>query len=99
MNTHSLQREKVDNSPVTKDFTCYLGTPQCQSELRHRVVTFNDNHGHEIRVTTNLRHLSAEQIADIYKARWGIEVFFRWMKQNLNIPILYGFYSKDESND
>lgn len=35
-------------------------------------------------------HLSAEQIADAYKARWGIEVFFRWIKQNLNVPILFG---------
>jgi hypothetical protein len=90
VNAHSLQREQAVNSPVIKDITCYLGTPQCQSELRHRVVTFNDNHGNEIRVTTNLRHLSAEQIADIYKARWGIEVFFRWMKQNLNVPVLLG---------
>lgn len=37
-----------------------------------------------------LMHLSAEQIADSYKARWGIEVFFRWIKQNLNVPILFG---------
>ncbi|MFC6652702.1 transposase [Paenibacillus rhizoplanae] len=26
----------------------------------------------------------------MYKARWGIEVFFRWIKQNLNVPILFG---------
>lgn len=70
--------------------TCYLGTPQCQSELRHRVVVFTDNKGNEIRVATNLMHLSTEQIADAYKARWGIEVFFRWIKQNLNVPILFG---------
>jgi IS4 transposase len=34
--------------------------------------------------------VSAEQIADMYKARWGIEVFFRWIKQNLNVPVLFG---------
>jgi hypothetical protein len=90
VNAHSLNREKVALSPVTRDITCYLGTPQCQSELRHRVVIFNDNHGNEIRVATNLRHLSAEQVADMYKARWGIEVFFRWVKQNLNVPVLFG---------
>jgi IS4 transposase len=86
----SLKREKVDNSNVTKDITCYLGTPQSQSEIRHRVVIFQDDHGNEIRVATNLMHLSAEQIAKMYKARWGIEVFFRWIKQNLNVPILFG---------
>ncbi|SCW69417.1 Transposase DDE domain-containing protein, partial [Paenibacillus tianmuensis] len=31
-----------------------------------------------------------EQIAEMYKARWGIEVFFRWIKQNLNVPVLFG---------
>ncbi|MBD2866545.1 transposase [Paenibacillus oceani] len=70
--------------------TCYLGTPQSQSQLRHRVVIFKDDYGHEIRVATNLKHLSADQIADMYKARWGIEVFFRWIKQNLNVPVLLG---------
>lgn len=34
--------------------------------------------------------VSAEQIALIYKARWQIEVFFRWIKQHLNIPTLFG---------
>ena len=87
---HSLKREKVPNSNVTKDITCYLGTPQCQSELRHRVVIFKDNNGNEIRVATNLMQISAEQIAEMYKARWGIEVFFRWIKQNVNVPVLFG---------
>ncbi|MCU6708093.1 transposase [Paenibacillus sp. J5C_2022] len=70
--------------------TCYLGTPQSQSQLRHRVVIFKDDYGHEIRVATNLKHPSADQIADMYKARWGIKVFFRWIKQNLNVPVLFG---------
>lgn len=86
----SLARMKTKTSNIIRDITCCLGTPQCQSELRHRVVVFMDNHSNEIRVATNVTHLSAEQIADIYKARWGIEVFFRWIKQNLNVPILFG---------
>ncbi|WP_243292931.1 transposase, partial [Bacillus sp. FJAT-47783] len=28
--------------------------------------------------------------ADMYKARWSIEVFFRWVKQHLNVPVLFG---------
>lgn len=87
---YSLKGVKVVDSNVSRDITCYLGTPQSQSQLRHRVVIFMDNCGNEIRVVTNLKHLSAEQIADIYKARWGIEIFFRWIKQNLNVPVLFG---------
>jgi len=34
--------------------------------------------------------LSARTIADIYKARWDIELFFKWIKQNLEIKKFYG---------
>ena len=33
---------------------------------------------------------SAESIAEIYKSRWEIEVFFKWIKQNLNIKRVFG---------
>lgn len=33
--------------------------------------------------------VSAEVIANIYKERWKIESFFRWIKQNLNVPVLF----------
>jgi len=26
----------------------------------------------------------------MYKSRWAIESFFRWIKQNLNVPVLFG---------
>lgn len=90
VNPRSLQRQAVEGSNVTRDITCRLGTEQCRSEKRHRVVFFQDGYGNEIRVVTNLFHVSAEQIAAIYKARWGIEVFFRWIKQHLNVPTLFG---------
>lgn len=86
----SLQRQIVEGSNVIRDITCRLGTEQCRSEKRHRVVFFHDDDGNEIRVVTNLLHVSAEQIAAMYKARWNIEVFFRWIKQHLNIPTLFG---------
>ncbi|NHN32814.1 transposase [Paenibacillus agricola] len=37
-----------------------------------------------------MMQVTAEQIAQMYKARWQIEVFFRWIKQHLNIPTLFG---------
>ena len=35
-------------------------------------------------ITNNFK-LSAKTIADIYKARWDVELFFKWIKQNLKI--------------
>src|SRR5690606_9241016 len=55
-----------------------------------RVVTFLDSKGNFIRVATNLVFLSAETIAAIYKERWQIELFFRWIKQHLNVKRLFG---------
>ncbi|UQZ83949.1 Transposase DDE domain protein [Paenibacillus konkukensis] len=78
------------DSQIVRDFTCQLGTPQCRSKQRHRVVIFRDFEGREIRIVTDLLGVTAEQIALIYKARWQIEVFFRWIKQHVNVPTLFG---------
>ncbi|MGM7637491.1 IS4 family transposase, partial [Bacillus sp. Hm123] len=86
----SLQRLPQEGSNVTQDRTCLLGSVQSRSEKRHRVVFFKDDEGREVRAVTSLRHVSAEEIANMYKARWGIETFFRWIKQNLNVPVLFG---------
>ncbi|CAG7653460.1 IS4 family transposase IS5377 [Paenibacillus solanacearum] len=86
----ALRRQSPMELPVIRDITCQLGTPQCRSKKRHRVVIFQDFEGREIRVVTDLMHVTAEQIAQIYKARWQIEVFFRWIKQHMNLTTLFG---------
>jgi IS4 transposase len=40
-------------------------------------------------ITNNFK-FSAKTIADIYKERWPIEIFFRWIKQNLKIKSFIG---------
>ncbi|MCP3763641.1 IS4 family transposase [Domibacillus sp. A3M-37] len=86
----SLQRLPEKESNVTRDIICRLGTIQSRSEKWHRVVFFRDHENREIRVVTSLRNVAAEVVADMYKARWAIESFFRWIKQNLNVPVLFG---------
>ncbi|WP_277059035.1 transposase, partial [Trichlorobacter lovleyi] len=39
---------------------------------------------------TNNFDLPAKTIADIYKQRWQIELFFKWLKQHLRIKAFYG---------
>ncbi|MGW9530995.1 transposase [Paenibacillus terrae] len=51
---------------------------------------FQEFRGWEIRVVTDFMQLTEEQIAQMYKARWQIEVFFRWIKQHLIISTLFG---------
>lgn len=46
--------------------------------------------GKRLRIVTNDLETSAEAIADLYKTRWQIELFFKWVKQNLKIRRFLG---------
>ena len=87
---HSLSRIHLPDSNVLGDVTCQVGTKQSRTIHRFRVVTFCDHEGHSIRVVTNVMGVTAEEIAEMYKARWAIESFFHWIKGYLNLPILFG---------
>ncbi len=43
-----------------------------------------------LRILSNDLDASAEEIADLYKRRWAIELFFRWIKQTLKITRFLG---------
>jgi len=56
-----------------------------------RLVTYYDAEKKErFRYFTNIFHLSAWTITQIYKARWEIELFFKWIKQHLKIKTFLG---------
>lgn len=46
--------------------------------------------GNALRIVTNDLDAPAQQIADLYKRRWQIELFFRWVKQTLKIKHFLG---------
>jgi hypothetical protein len=55
-----------------------------------REVTVRISTGKVLRLFTNDLTSSAEAIADLYKERWQIELFFKWIKQNLKIARFMG---------
>jgi len=58
---------------------------------RLRLITYRDpTTGKIYRFLTNNFHLAAATIAEIYRQRWQIETFFRWIKQNLKIKTFFG---------
>jgi hypothetical protein len=58
---------------------------------RMRMVVFKDEEAGKIyRFITNNFRLAAATIAAIYKQRWQIELFFKWIKQNLKIKTFLG---------
>jgi hypothetical protein len=54
-------------------------------EVRVRIET-----GKVLRILSNDLAASAQDIADLYKRRWAIELFFRWVKQTLKIKKFIG---------
>jgi len=61
----------------------------CPHPLRRVGYRDPDTKKHYVFLTNNFK-LSAKTIADIYKERWQIEIFFRWIKQNLKIKAFIG---------
>lgn len=55
-----------------------------------REVTVRISTGKILRILTNDLDAPAQEIADLYKQRWQIELFFKWAKQNLRIKHFLG---------
>ena len=60
-------------------------------DIAFRLVTYLDPEtGKELHFITNAGHLDAKTVADLYKERWQIELFFKWIKQNLKVKTFLG---------
>lgn len=70
-------------------FNCFQAGRQIRGTYR-RVLVWLEDKNEEIELLTNRMDLSAETIAEIYKQRWQIELFFKALKQNLKIKTFVG---------
>lgn len=70
-------------------FGDYFAMKKYPNKLR-RVRYWDEESKKEYTYLTNNFALTARQIADIYKERWQIELFFKWIKQNLKIKTFLG---------
>ena len=89
-----LKREKVNKQQgltcdQTIEFTGPLTAKKCPIRLR-RVGYRDPETGKYYVFLTNNFKLSASTIADLYKSRWQVELFFKWIKQNLKIKSFIG---------
>jgi hypothetical protein len=55
-----------------------------------RIEFFDVKHNRTLIFLTNHFELQALQIAQLYKSRWQVELFFKWIKQNLRIKAFVG---------
>lgn len=90
---HVGQQEMPQRKGVLADFIVETHGFYARKDYPYplRLIAFFDcETGHYLEFLTNNFVLSAATIAAIYKARWQIESFFRWIKQNLRIKAFLG---------
>jgi len=84
------QKVLVDNGWVL-DRIVRLGKPGT-TQMKHclRLIETRDTQGTAIIIVTNDFELTAQEISDIYRNRWAVELFFKWVKQHLKVKKFYG---------
>ena len=92
-----LQRRyshKVDKSTgVRSDHTVVLtsfASASVYPDALRRVSYVDEETKKRFKFLTNNFTLPAHTIAKIYKSRWAVELFFKWIKQHLRIKAFYG---------
>ena len=71
------------------ELTVYKSRKDYPENLR-LVRYYDEEQGREFMFLTNAMDLTAQQIAGLYKNRWQIELFFKWLKQHLKIKKFWG---------
>jgi len=86
------RRPVVSGSGVISDEIIRLTSPATRKRYPQtlRLVTIETEQGEQLGFLTNQMTLAASTIAEIYKDRWQIEVFFKLIKQNLRIKSFVG---------
>ena len=82
-------KHKGVRSDQTIEFTGVQTAKRCPIQLRRIGYRDEQTGKHYVFLTNNFK-LAARTIADLYKARWQVELFFKWIKQNLKIKSFVG---------
>ena len=87
------RKELTNNSAITSDQVIKYSSKQRDGDKLHpiRRIGYRDpDTGQRYVFITNHFDWSTQTIANIYKQRWQVELFFKWIKQNLKIKTFLG---------
>lgn len=95
----NLRSQRIYSHPIDKkaglicdqtiSLVNYYALKDYPERLR-RVKKYDDEQNRSLVFLTNIFSLPALTIPELYKCRWQIELFFKWIKQNLKIKSFYG---------
>jgi Transposase DDE domain len=72
------------NLTIIADEWVYLYSRNKKADVPFRLITTKNEQGKKLLFITNMKQAPARDIIMIYKKRWDIELFFRFIKQELN---------------
>lgn len=77
---------------IFQDAEVFLGDERNGTKTQNtlRLIRTEDKEGNPVTILTSCFDLSAKEIGDLYRYRWKIETFFKWMKQHMKIKSFYG---------
>ena len=86
----TVEEELSAEGEIKKHQKVTLGKGPKKMKHQLRLIETIDSEGNVISIVTNDFERHAEEIAEMYRRRWQIEIFFKWIKQHLEIKHLYG---------
>jgi len=87
--SHPIDKSTGLRSDQTVILVVYKTRKDYPEKLR-RIRFYDSEHKRYFTFLTNNFHLPALTISQLYKCRWQIELFFKWIKQHLRIKAFYG---------
>lgn len=89
--TYSQDKLLDKDVTIIYDKVVYLGNEYTtKTKKKYRIIKIIDSKERTLIFVTNMFDLSSEEIAWLYKKRWEIELFFKWIKQHLKVKKFVG---------
>lgn len=76
-------------SDLTIELTGFYPKQYYPAHLR-LIKFWDEEQERELIFLTNAKHITSLKVADLYKNRWQVELFFKWLKQHLKIKKFWG---------
>ena len=94
--TEIIKEREIKSNKILNDAEVRLSERLSHSrknpyqKLIRKIIVKREEGKEPLTLLTNDMQRTAEEIADLYKKRWQIELFFKWIKQNLKIKKFLG---------